>query len=107
MRQFWANLFSFLFFCPDSDPKPLQVSKVGTAIGQQIGIVRGSGRKFDYMGTSTCTISTSTNFQKVVHMVVLVGNLISKFVQVKLSLCTNQLVRISHISIFSRSQKSC
>ena len=51
MRQFWANLFSFLFFfCPDSDPKPLQVSKVGTTIGQKIGIVRGSGTKVEYLG---------------------------------------------------------
>ena len=51
MRQFWANLFSFLFFfCPDSDPKPLQVSKVGTTIGQKINILRGSGTKVEYLG---------------------------------------------------------
>ena len=55
---------------------------------------------------STCAISTSTNFQKVLHKVVLVGDLISKFVLVELTLCTTQLVRISHSTIFSRSQKS-
>ena len=55
---------------------------------------------------STSTISTSTNFQKVLHKVVLVGDLISKFVLVELTVCTTQLVRISHSTIFSRSQNS-
>ena len=55
---------------------------------------------------STRTISTSTNFQKVLHKVVLVGDLISKFVLVELTVCTTQLVWISHSTIFSRSQKS-
>ena len=55
---------------------------------------------------STSTISTSTNFQKVLHKVVLVGDLISKFVLVELTLCTTQLVQILHSTIFSKSQKS-
>ena len=55
---------------------------------------------------STSMISTSTNFQKVLHKVVLVGYLISKFVLVELAVCTTQLVRILHSTIFSRSQKS-
>ena len=49
-----------------------------------------------YRGSSTCTvststISTSTNFQIVLHNVVLVGDLISKFVLVELIVCTTQL----------------
>ena len=49
---------------------------------------------------STSTISTSTNFQKVVHKVLLVGDLISKFILVELTLCTTQLVQISNSTIF-------
>ena len=48
---------------------------------------------------STSTISTSTNFQKVLHKVVLVGDLISKFILVELTLCTVQLVRILHSTV--------
>ena len=64
-----------------------------------------------YRGSPTCTvststISTSTNFQKVLHKFVLVGDLIRKFVLVELTVCTTQLVQISHSMIFSRSQKS-
>ena len=54
---------------------------------------------------STSMISTSTNFQKVLHKVVLVGDLITKFILVDLTLCSSQLVQISHSTIFSRSQK--
>ena len=54
----------------------------------------------------TGTISTSTSFQKVLHKVVLVGDLISKFILVELTVCTTELVRISHSTIFSRSQNS-
>ena len=53
-----------------------------------------------YSGSPTCmvctsTISTSTNFQKVLHKVVLVGNLISRFVLVELTVCTTQLNSVS------------
>ena len=52
----------------------------------------------NYSGSPTCTvttsmISTSTNFQKVLHKVVLVWDLISKFVLVQLTVCTTQLVQ--------------
>ena len=62
--------------------------------------------EYIYRGSPTCmvstiTISTSTNFPKVLHKVVLVGDLISKFVLVELTVCITQLVRISHSTIFS------
>ena len=38
---------------------------------------------------------------------VLVEFVISKFVLVEFSLCTTQLVRISHFTVFPRSQNSC
>ena len=41
---------------------------------------------------STSTISTSTNFQKVLHKVVLVGDLISKFILVVIVLVETILV---------------
>ena len=63
------------------------------------------GRGSPTCTVSTNTISTNTNFQKVVHKVVLVGDLFSKFVLIELTLCTTQLVQISHSKIFSRSQK--
>ena len=53
-----------------------------------LAIYRGSPTSI----VSTSTISTSTNFHKVLHKVVLVGDLISKFVLVELTLCTIQLV---------------
>ena len=59
-----------------------------------------------YRRSPTSKVSTSTNFQKVLHKVVLVGDHISKFVLVELTVCTTQLVWISHSTIFSRSQKS-
>ena len=43
----------------------------------------------------------STNFEQVLHKVILC----SKFVLVELTVCTTQLVRILHSMIFSRSQK--
>ena len=55
---------------------------------------------------SSSTISTSTNFQKVLHKVVLVGDLISKIVLVELNVCTTQLVRIWHSMIFGTWKKS-
>ena len=42
------------------------------------------------VGPSTSTISNSTNFQKVLLKVVLVGDLISKFIIVELTVCTLQ-----------------
>ena len=47
---------------------------------------------FAYRGSSTCTvsnstISTSTIFQKVLHKIVLVGDLLSKFVLAELIVC--------------------
>ena len=54
---------------------------------------------------STSMISTSTNFQKVLHKVVLVGDLISKFVLVELTVCTTQLVQILHSTIFFQVPK--
>ena len=55
---------------------------------------------------STSTNSTSTNFSAIGIKFVLVQFVISKFVLVEFSLCTTQLVQISHSTIFSRSQKS-
>ena len=51
---------------------------------------------FNYRGSSTYTVSTSTIFQKVLHKIVLVGDLISKFVPADLIV----------VQFFSRSQKS-
>ena len=48
----------------------------------------------------------STNFQKVFHKVILVGDIISEFVLVELILFTTQLGGISQSTIFSRSQKA-
>ena len=59
----------------------------------------------DIQGVPTSTISTGTNFQKVPHKVVLVGDLINKYVLIELTLSTTPLVRILHSTIFSRSQK--
>ena len=55
---------------------------------------------------STSTNSTSTNFSAIGIRFVLAEFVISKFVLVEFSLCTTQLVRISHSKIFCRSQKS-
>ena len=49
---------------------------------------------FNYRGSSTCTvftstISTSTIFQKVLHKIVLVGDLISKFLLAEMIVCTS------------------
>ena len=52
---------------------------------------------------STSTNSTSTIFSAIGIKFVLVEFVISKFVLVEFSLCTTQLVRISHSTIFSRS----
>jgi hypothetical protein len=54
---------------------------------------------------STNTNSTSTNFCAIGIKFVLVEFVINKFVLVKVSLCTTQLVWISHSTIFPRSQK--
>ena len=51
------------------------------------------------------TISTATNSQKVIHNVVLVGDLISKFVLVQLTLCITQLIRVSHSMDFFQVPK--
>ena len=66
-------------------------------LGQNGIRLKGNKTKMKYRGSptstvSTSTISTSTNFQKVLHKVVLVGDLISKFVLVELTLCTTQLL---------------
>ena len=67
--------------------------------------------KAEYRGSPTSTVSTSTNststnFSAIGIKFVLVEFVISKIVLVEFSLCTTQLVRISHSTIFSRSQKS-
>ena len=63
---------------------------------------------WDYKGSPTSRVSTSTNstctnFSAIGVKFVLVEFLISKFILVEFSLCT-QLVRILHSTIFSRSQ---
>ena len=59
----------------------------------------------DIQGVPTSMISTGTNFQKVLHKVVLVGDLISKLVLVELTVCTTQLVQILHSTIFFQVPK--
>jgi hypothetical protein len=50
--------------------------------------------------------STSTNFSAIGVKFILVEFVISKFLLVEFSIYTIQLVRISHSTTFSRSQKS-